>query len=62
MGKVAIEGITHWAIPVNDMEESVKFYGDILGLENRGQLGQVQHDLLRIWRHQHPPVRAKDAR
>ncbi len=40
MGKLSIQGITHWAIPVNNMEESVRFYGDILGLENRGQLGR----------------------
>ena len=34
-----IEGITHWSIPVNDLEESEQFYGDLLGLEPLGRLG-----------------------
>ena len=39
MGILKIEGVTHWAIPVNNLEESEKFYGDLLGLESRGRLG-----------------------
>ncbi len=39
MGLLKIEGVTHWSIPVNDLEESEKFYGDLLGLEARGRLG-----------------------
>ena len=39
MARLTITGITHWAIPVNDLEASEKFYEDILGLESRGRLG-----------------------
>jgi len=39
MGKLKIEGVTHWSIPVNDLEESERFYGDLLGLEHVGRLG-----------------------
>ncbi len=39
MGLLKIEGVTHWAIPVNDLEESIKFYGDLLGLKLVGRLG-----------------------
>jgi catechol 2,3-dioxygenase-like lactoylglutathione lyase family enzyme len=34
-----IDGVTHWSIPVNDLEESERFYRDLLGLEYRGRLG-----------------------
>ena len=36
---IQVQGITHWSIPVNDLEESEKFYRDILGLEFKGRLG-----------------------
>jgi extradiol dioxygenase family protein len=39
MGVLKIEGVTHWSIPVNDLEESEKFYGDLLGLKHLGRLG-----------------------
>ena len=39
MGKLKIEGVTHWSIPVNNLEESERFYGDLLGLEPKGRLG-----------------------
>jgi len=39
MGLLKIEGVTHWSIPVNDLEESIKFYGDLLGLTLVGRLG-----------------------
>jgi catechol 2,3-dioxygenase-like lactoylglutathione lyase family enzyme len=39
MGLLKIEGVTHWSIPVNDLEESEKFYGDLLGLKHLGRLG-----------------------
>ena len=39
MAKLKIEGVTHWSIPVNDIEESEKFYGDLLGLDHKGRLG-----------------------
>jgi catechol 2,3-dioxygenase-like lactoylglutathione lyase family enzyme len=39
MGLLKIEGVTHWSIPVNNLEESEKFYGDLLGLRPLGRLG-----------------------
>ena len=39
MGLLSIEGITHWSIPVNNLDEAEKFYGDLLGLNARGRLG-----------------------
>lgn len=39
MGVLKIEGVTHWSIPVNDLEESIAFYGDLLGLKLTGRLG-----------------------
>ncbi len=39
MGLLKIEGVTHWSIPVNDLDESEKFYGDLLGLKHLGRLG-----------------------
>lgn len=39
MGDIKIEGVTHWSIPVNDIEESEKFYGDVLGLDFKARLG-----------------------
>ena len=34
-----IEGVTHWSIPVNDLDESEEFYGELLGLTAKGRLG-----------------------
>ena len=34
-----VEGVTHWSIPVNDLEEAEAFYRDVLGLEYQGRLG-----------------------
>jgi catechol 2,3-dioxygenase-like lactoylglutathione lyase family enzyme len=39
MGLLSIEGVTHWSIPVKDLGESEKFYGELLGLEHIGRLG-----------------------
>ena len=39
MEMLKLDGVTHWSIPVNHLEESEKFYGDILGLEPKGRLG-----------------------
>ena len=39
MGLLKIEGITHWSIPVNNLDESEKYYGDLLGLKPLGRLG-----------------------
>lgn len=39
MGILKVEGVTHWSIPVNNLEESERFYGDLLGLKPLGRLG-----------------------
>jgi catechol 2,3-dioxygenase-like lactoylglutathione lyase family enzyme len=39
MGLLKIEGVTHWSIPVNNLEESEEFYGGLLGLNPLGRLG-----------------------
>ena len=39
MGLLKVDGVAHWSIPVNDLAESEKFYGDLLGLESKGRLG-----------------------
>src|SRR3990170_8036529 len=39
MGLLKIEGVTHWSIPVNNLDESERFYGDLLGLKHLGRLG-----------------------
>ena len=38
MGMLKLDGVTHWSIPVNNLEESENFYGDVLGLESKGRL------------------------
>src|SRR5574337_692751 len=39
MAMLRLDGVTHWSIPVNDLEEGEKFYQEVLGLEYRGRLG-----------------------
>jgi extradiol dioxygenase family protein len=39
MDGLNVQGVVHWSIPVNDLEESEKFYGEVLGLESQGRLG-----------------------
>ena len=39
MSLLKVEGVTHWSIPVNDLEESERFYGDLLGFNLQGRLG-----------------------
>ena len=39
MAILKIEGVTHWSIPVNDLNESEEFYGELLGLAAKGRLG-----------------------
>jgi catechol 2,3-dioxygenase-like lactoylglutathione lyase family enzyme len=39
MGQLKIDNVTHWSIPVNNLEESEQFYQDILGLDYQGRLG-----------------------
>ena len=39
MSLLKVDNVVHWSIPVNDLEESERFYQDVLGLEYRGRLG-----------------------
>ena len=39
MAVLKIEGVTHWSIPVNNLNEAEEFYGELLGLEPKGRLG-----------------------
>jgi catechol 2,3-dioxygenase-like lactoylglutathione lyase family enzyme len=39
---LSVKGVTHWSIPVNDLEESERFYRDVLGLEYKGRLGNAR--------------------
>lgn len=42
MGLLKLDGVTHWSIPVNNLEEAEKFYQDVLGLEYQGRLGNTK--------------------
>lgn len=39
MADLQVQGVVHWSIPVNNLAESEKFYGELLGLEPKGRLG-----------------------
>jgi len=39
---IKVKGVTHWSIPVNDLEESERFYRDVVGLEYKGRLGNAR--------------------
>ena len=47
-----ISGVTHWSIPVNDLAESERFYGEVLGLENRGRVGDSRMTCFAVGGHQ----------
>ena len=51
MGLLTIEDVTHWSIPVNDLEESERFYGDLLGLEPLGRLGDSRLSCFKVAEH-----------
>lgn len=40
--------LTHWSMPVKDLEESEAFYGELLGLESRGRLGGPRASVFRV--------------
>jgi len=42
MGLLKLDGVTHWSIAVNNLEEAEKFYRDVLGLEYQGRLGNTK--------------------
>src|SRR5919202_4445083 len=39
MSMLKVDNVTHWSIPVNNLEEAEHFYHDVLGLEYKGRLG-----------------------
>jgi catechol 2,3-dioxygenase-like lactoylglutathione lyase family enzyme len=39
MGMLKLDDVTHWSIPVNNLEEAELFYRDVLGLDYQGRLG-----------------------
>ena len=51
MGLLNIEDVTHWSIPVNNLEESEEFYGEFLGLENMGRLGNSRMTYYKVSAH-----------
>ena len=51
MGQLKIENVTHWSIPVNNLEESEEFYGDFLGLEHVGRLGNSRMTCYKVAEH-----------
>ena len=51
MGLLNMEGVTHWSIPVNNLEESEEFYGELLGLEHVGRLGNSRMTCYKVADH-----------
>lgn len=58
MGQIKIEGVTHWSIAVDDLAESEKFYGGLLGLKPLGRLGNGVMSCFNVGGPQHTAVRA----
>ncbi|HZT07419.1 MAG TPA: VOC family protein [Chloroflexota bacterium] len=40
---VTVQGLIHWAIPVNDLADSIRFYTQVLGMEDGGPVGDRMH-------------------
>ena len=67
MGMLKLDNVTHWSIPVNNLEESERFYRDVLGLEYKGRLGNsnmacvtvADHSIL-LCQRQEPLVRTPE--
>jgi len=51
MGLLNLEDVTHWSIPVNNLEESEQFYGEFLGLEHVGRLGNSRMTCFKVAEH-----------
>jgi catechol 2,3-dioxygenase-like lactoylglutathione lyase family enzyme len=51
MSLLHVEGVTNWSIPVNNLEESEAFYGDLLGLTPVGRLGNSRMSCLTVGAH-----------
>ena len=58
MAVLKIEGVTHWSIPVNDLNEAEEFYGELLGLEAKGRLGNSVMSCFNVGDHNIPALRA----
>jgi len=51
MGLLDIQDVTHWSIAVNNLEESEEFYGEFLGLEHMGRLGNSRMTCFKVAEH-----------
>ncbi len=51
MGMLKLDAVVHWSIPVNNLEESEKFYGEILGLEHVGRLANSPMSCFKLGNH-----------
>jgi len=51
MGMLKLDAVVHWSIPVNNLEESEKFYGEILGLEPVGRLANSPMSCFKLGTH-----------
>jgi extradiol dioxygenase family protein len=51
MGMLKLDAVVHWSIPVNDLEQAEKFYGEILGLEHVGRLANSPQSCFKLGNH-----------
>ena len=51
MGMLKLDAVVHWSIPVNNLEEAEKFYGEILGLEHVGRLANSPMSCFKLENH-----------
>src|SRR5512138_204811 len=51
MGMLKLDGVVHWSIPVNNLEEAERFYGEILGLEYAGRLATSRQSCFTVGGH-----------
>ena len=61
MAGLGVQGMTHWSIPVNNLDEAEEFYGGLLGLEHKGRLGNNSMSCYSTGDTNHPALRAEDA-
>jgi len=51
MPGMKVTGVTHWSIPVNNLDESERFYGELLGLKHLGRLGNARMSCFNVGDH-----------
>jgi len=51
MGMLKLDAVTHWSIPVNNLEDSERFYGEILGLKHVGRLATSRMSCFALGNH-----------